>query len=105
MSSLNKLPLKIFPLAQADLKNIIEYISVELSNRKAAADLIDDFENAFDNIRLFPECCPRVDNEYVNDKSLRKLIVKNYIAFYRLKNNEIQVVRVLYGLQNYAEIL
>ena len=105
MSSLNKLPLKIFPLAQADMRNIIEYISVELSNRKAAADLIDDFENAFDNIRLFPECCPRVDNEYVNDKSLRKLIVKNYIAFYRLKNNEIQVIRVLYGLQNYAEIL
>ena len=53
----------------------------------------------------FPESCPYINNEYVKDKSLRKLIVNNYIAFYRVRDNEIQVVRVLYGMRNYEVLL
>lgn len=29
----------------------------------------------------------------------------NYIAFYRVRDNEIQVVRVLYGMCNYEDFL
>ena len=101
----SKLSLKIFPLAQADMEGIFAYIAVELKNPTAAIKQIDDFENAFDNICAFPESCPLIDNEFVNDKSLRKLIVNNYIAFYRIKGSEIQVVRVLYGMSNYQDIL
>lgn len=101
----NKYQLKIFPMARLDMEQIFDYIAVELCNPTAAIGQINDFEKAFENICTFPESCPYVNNEYVKDKSLRKLIVNNYIAFYRIKDNEIQVVRVLYGMRNYEPFL
>lgn len=101
----NNYRLKIYPLAQADMDGIFAYIAGELKNPTAAVNQIDDFERAFENVCVFPESCPLIENEHVNDKSLRKLIVNNYIAFYRIKDNEIQVVRVLYGMRNYQNLL
>lgn len=101
----NKFILKIFPSAQADMEQIFEFISIDLSNPSAALGQINDFEKAFDNICTFPHSCPLINNEYVKDKSLRKLIVNNYIAFYRIKEHEIQVVRVIYGIRNYEKYL
>lgn len=97
--------LRIFPSAQADMERIFEYIAVELCNPSAAIGQINDFEKAFGNVCAFPESCPFVNNEYVRDKTLRKLVVNHYIAFYRVKDKEIQVVRVLYGMQNYEAFL
>lgn len=87
------------------MEQIFDYIAVELCNPTAAIGQINDFEKAFENVCTFPESCPYINNEYVKDKSLRKLIVNNYIAFYRIKDNEIQVVRVLYGMRNYEPFL
>ena len=101
----NKYPLKLFPLAAQDLEQIFNYIAVDLCSPQAALKQIDDFENAFNSVRSFPESCPLINNEYVKDKSLRKLIVNNYVAFYRIKNGEIQVIRVLYGMRNYQALL
>lgn len=79
--------------------------AVELCNPTAAIGQINDFEKAFESVCAFPESCPYVKNEYVRDKSLRKLVINNYIAFYRIRDNEIQVVRVLYGMRNYVDLL
>lgn len=101
----SKLKLVIYPFAQNDLFSIFRYIEEELSNPKAVIDLSTAFKSAFENICYFPESCPLLDNEYVSDKTIRKLIVKSYIAFYRVKGDEVQVLRVLYGMSNYSEIL
>ena len=101
----NKYELKIYPSAQVDMEQIFQYIAVNLCNPTAALDQINDFEKAFEEVCAFPQSCPFVNNEYVKDKSLRKLIVNNYIAFYRIKDHEIQVVRVIYGMRNYEELL
>ncbi len=101
----NNYRLKIFPLAQADLESIFAYISEELKNPLAAVNQIDAFEKAFRTVCEFPESCPFSDNEYVKDKTLRKLIVNKYIAFFRIKDEEIQVVRVLHGMRNYQDLL
>ena len=101
----NKYQLKIYPLARLDMEQIFNCIAVELCNPTAAIGQINDFEKAFDNICSFPESCPFINNEYVKDKSLRKLVVNNYIAFYRIRDKEIQVVRVLYGMRNYETFL
>lgn len=101
----NRLKLKIFPAAQSDLEQIFRYISVELCNPSAAAGLIEDFEKALYNVCIFPTSCPLTDNEYIKDMTLRKLVVKNYIVFYRATDSEIQVVRVIYGMRDYSVIL
>lgn len=101
----NKYNIKISPMAQYDMEQIFYYISVELSNPTAAEKQISNFEKAFENICIFPESCPYINNNYVKEKSLRKLVINNYIAFYRVKNNEIHIVRVLYGMCNYETLL
>ncbi len=101
----NNYRLKIFPAAQADMESIFTYIAEELKNPAAAIGQIDDFEKAFEKICVFPESCPLVDNEYVKDRTLRKLIVNHYIAFFRIADRDIQVVRVLYGMRNYQDLL
>ena len=101
----NKYRLKIFPFAREDMESIFAYIAEELKNPTAALGQINAFERAFEDVCAFPESCPLIDNEYVEDKTLRKLVVNNYIAFYRIVDGEIQVVRVLYGMRNYQGIL
>ena len=101
----DKYSLKIFPAAAKDMEQIFDYIAVTLSNPTAALGQIDDFEKAFDLICSFPESCPLINNEYVKDRSLRKLIVNKYIAFYRVRNNEVQIVRVIYGMRDYSALL
>ena len=101
----NKKTLKFYPSAERDLEEIFQYISVKLCNPDAALNLINEFGKAFDNICYFPESCPLVNNDIIKDKTMRKLIVNNYIAFYRVKNEEVQVLRVLYSMRKYEVIL
>lgn len=99
--------LNIYPEAVKDMERIFEYISVTLCNPTAAAKQIHDFEQSLNLVCSQPECCPYIRNEYVKDKTLRKLLVNNYIVFYRAIHDrrEIQVVRVLYGMMNYEKLL
>ena len=99
--------LNIYPQAVKDMEGIFEYIAVTLCNPTAAAKQIRDFEQALNLVCSQPESSPYIRNEYVKDKTLRKLIVNNYIVFYRAVHDrrEIQVVRVLYGMMNYEKLL
>lgn len=103
----NNYALYIFPKAAQDMENIFDYISSDLCNPSAASKLIGDFEDAFQTVCAMPFSGSRVNNEYVSDNTLRKLIVHNYIAFYRVNEDEkrLEIVRVLYGMMNFAEIL
>ena len=97
----DKCSLKIYPKAEKDIEEIYLYISRVLFNEKAANDFLDELENCLNTICEFPESCPLIENELVYDPTIRKLLIKNYIVFYRYKNDEIQVIRVLYGMSNY----
>ena len=97
--------LKIAPMAENDLNQIFDYIAIELSNPYAAIEQINAFEKAFENICMFPESSPYISNQYVRDKSLRKLIVNNYLVFYRVVGYEIQVIRILYRMRNYETLI
>lgn len=93
--------------ARRDLDEIFEYIAEELANPSAAVRLIDKIRSALDNVRAFPDSCPKINNELVRNQNLRKLIVDNYIVFYEIDNEQEQIVviRVMYGMQNFFDVL
>lgn len=97
----------IYPKAAQDMDGIFDYICNKLCNPTAAINQIDEFEQSLNLICSQPLSCPLVNNEYVKDASLRKLVVNNYIVFYKVddKKEQINVVRVLYGMMNFKEIL
>ena len=96
---------KVSALAARDLKNIFEYISNKLDNPAAAVKLIEDFAEVFEMLRLFPKSGPNINNVFIKDQSLRKIVVKKYIVFYRLEEKEIKIVRIIHGMTNYQASL
>ena len=97
----NKCTLKIYSKAKKDIDNIYSYIFNILFNKEAASDFLNELEKSLELICEFPESCPLINNELTKNPDIRKLIVKKYIVFYRHKNNEIQVLRVLHSVSNY----
>lgn len=93
--------------ANADLDEIVGYISIELANPKAASDFVDRLQQVIDKIREFPESSPLVSNEYLTKPNVRKQNVNNYIMYYLPDNDSktIYVLRIVYGKRNMDEIL
>ena len=95
------------PMAADDLGNIYRYISEELFTASAATNILKRIEKEIIRLKEFPFSCNYVADEFLRNKGYRKLIVDNYIVFYLTKEEKDQVIimRVLYGKQNYENLL
>jgi addiction module RelE/StbE family toxin len=93
--------------AQKDLESIYNYICNNLVNKEAAIKLLNKIKEKFDSITLFPKSAPLINNNYVKNKNIRKLLIDNYIAFYEVDdvNKEIRIIRIMYGMQNFIDVL
>lgn len=93
--------------AEQDLDEILRYISVDLSNPTAAQGLGKKIFEKIDMVRVFPESGAPVDNEFLADKTVRKLPVENYIIYYKAHCEEkmISIIRIVYGKRNLEEII
>lgn len=93
--------------AVQDFNEILRYISVDLANPIAAQNLGKKFFEKIDGVRAFPDLGALVNNEFLSDKTVRKLLVDNYIIYYKAHYDEkiISVVRIVYGKRNLDEIL
>lgn len=93
--------------AQKDLLDIYDYITNVLDNNLLAKKLLKRINEKFDSISIFPKSAPLINNEDIKNKNIRKLLIDNYIAFYEVDdiNKEIKILRIMYGMQNYIDIL
>lgn len=93
--------------AVQDLEEILHYISVDLSNPQAAARLNTHIFQNIDTMRNFPEMGAIVENEFIRDKTVRKVTVGHFILYYKnhYDTKRITILRILYGRRNLNEIL
>ena len=93
--------------AEQDLDEILRYISVDLVNPTAAQNLGRKVFEKIDMVRVYPESGAPVDNEFLADKTVRKLSVDNYVIYYKAHYEEkiISIIRIVYGKRNLDEIL
>jgi len=95
--------IKYLPLFEADLMEIVEYITFNLKNPKAAADLVSDVERLI----LERSNCPLAFEafESVRDREYQyyRIYVRNYVIFYVVMDNShdcdgiMEVRRILYN--------
>lgn len=92
--------------AEADLTEILRYITADLSNPLAAQELGRRIFDSIDNIRNFPQSGLIIENSFLTDKTVRRLVVDNYILYYKPNDSEkiIYIVRIVYGKRNLDEI-
>jgi toxin ParE1/3/4 len=89
----------ISPLASRDLDNIFDYFAEFSVN--AGERFVDDFNKKCRNLVSFPSI-GRVYTEI--DTSLRGIPLSDYIIFYRVNENCIEIVRVVSGYRDLASL-
>jgi len=52
-----------------------------------------------------PRIYPIIDDELISKLKIRKISIKNYIVFYRIKDNSINIVRILNEKRNWMKLL
>ena len=93
--------------AERDLSSAADYIEYVLLNPQAADDLLDEAEKKIGELSTFPEKFTLVDDPVLKAWGIRFTLVKNYIAFYIISedNHIIYIVRFLYGKRDWITIL
>lgn len=93
------------PEAINDLEETKKYIAEELCNEQAALKTVHEILNNIRVLSEFPESAPLLSSMVDFDTDYRFLICGNYVAFYRIFENEVRIVRILYGRRNFMQIL
>ena len=107
MESRRNYRIKFTPIASEDVEDIYRYISKELYAELAAVNLLEKIEQGVMRLKDYPLSCTYVEDEFLKQKGYRKLIINNYIVFYIVdeENEQVNIMRVLYGRQKYQSLL
>lgn len=92
--------------AEKDLFGILRYIGEDLSNPTAATEFGKKVFERIDDIRNFPQSGTLVENDFLSNKSIRRVVIDNYLLYYA-ENEVLQtiyIVRIVYGKRNLEEI-
>jgi plasmid stabilization system protein ParE len=97
--------IRVSPEAANDLREIKEYIAVELENPAAAVSTVSKITKAIRGLAKFPDIGAYLSSKVSIPTDYRFLVVGSYLAFYRHGRDEVHVIRVLYGKRDYMKIL
>lgn len=90
--------------AVKDLQQIKAYINEELLSAQSADNTINKIMKNIRMLGNFPNSAPSLsDVGFKTD--YRYLVCGNYVAFYRVENEVVYIVRVLYGRRDFMRIL
>ena len=100
-----KYKIMYLPLFYEDLNSITDYIIHHFKNRTAAENLVDKLEKEICN-RAFN---PSSYEEYVSSRkridTYYRIYVENYTVFYTVKDDTMEVRRILYSRRNFDELI
>jgi len=94
---------KIYPTAKQDLLDIIDYLNT--LSPEAALRYYDLLTEEIASLSTMPERCPRPKDLALAAKGYRYLVVKNYLVFYVVSGDTVQIRRILYGRRDYLSLL
>ena len=94
---------KIYPSARRDLEEIIEYLNT--LSKDAALRYYDELVKEISSLTHMPERYPHPRDIALAAKGYRFFSVKNYLVFYVIIDNIVQIRRILYSRRNYSHLL
>ena len=101
MSEKYKIELSI--KAKEDIKSIVLYIKNNLNEPSIANKYAKTIKEEIKTLEYSPKKFAIIDDDLIKDLEIRKLNIKNYLAFYRVNEKEkvVNVERILYGASNW----
>ena len=95
--------IRIFPAAQRDLQELVEYLNKLSSD--AALRYYDRIVSEIASLSTMPERYPHPRDLPLAAKGYRYLTVKNYLVFYVVSGDIVQIHRILYAKRDYSRLL
>lgn len=92
-----KYKLSILPLFEEDLNEIVDYIALRLENPIAARTLVDDVEKALIERTYCAEAFEPYYSLRERELPYYRIYVRNYVIFYVVKGDVMEVRRILYS--------
>ncbi|MFW6006876.1 MAG: type II toxin-antitoxin system RelE/ParE family toxin [Halanaerobiales bacterium] len=101
----DKYQINYLPAARKDLDTIITYIQTD--NPEAALDLLNEIDQSVSQLASFPLKGKIPDDDYLQSKGYRMLIIGNYIVFYVVfeDKREVEIRRIIHGRRKYKFLL
>ena len=94
---------KIYPAAKRDFAEILEYLNT--LSQQAAEHYYDLLTEQIAGLSCLPERCPHPKDLALAAKGYRYLIVENYLVFFVVAGDTVQIHRILYGRRDYRLLL
>ena len=94
---------RIYPAAKQDLEDIVEYLNT--LSKEAALRYYDRLVEEIACLSEMPERNPKPRDLALAAKGYRFLVVGNYLVFYVVAGDTVQIRRILYGRRDYKQIL
>jgi toxin ParE1/3/4 len=90
---------------QEDVNSTLNYIKDSLQAPVASERLKDEIKKTYKNLKQNPFMFPVVPDDELASIGFRFAMVKNYMLFYIIEENQINIIRFLYGRRNWITIL
>lgn len=100
---MGKYKIRIYSNAKTDLKDIVSYLNT--LSPQAALRYYDLIIEKIGSLAEMPERCPFVRDIVLKAKGYRYLNVENYLVFFVIEADTVQIRRILYGKRNYEWLL
>lgn len=100
---MGKYKIKIFSNAKRDLKDIVNYLNT--LSPQAAIKYYDLIVENIGSLAEMPERCSFVRDVALKAKGYRYLLIENYLVFFVVKADTVQIRRIVYGKRNYEWLL
>ena len=93
----------IYPAAKQDLLEVIDYLNT--LSPETALRYYDLLTKEIAGLSQMPGRCPMPRDPALAAKGYRFLTVKNYLVFYVISGDTVQIRRILYGRRDYQHLL
>ena len=97
--------LRILPLFEDKLQEIVDYITYRLKNPIAANDFVDAVEKAIMDRLYAPEAFDRYPSKKDRKHTYYAIPVKNYYVFYVVIGNVMEVRTIVYSRRDLTRII
>ena len=93
--------------AKEDLKKIVTYIKKNLNEPTIARKYAQLINERIRTLKYIPQRYMIIGDNEIKHLNIRRLLIKNYIAFYRIDESKriVRIERILYGASNWMRNL
>ena len=97
--------IRYLPIAQKDLQDIVLYFLDNLKSPQAAMDFIETLDKSILRLKQYPYSCKLYQPQDPLEFEYRFLPVKNYLVFYIVAENIVEIHRIIYAKMDLEKLI